>query len=1231
MDSEQTAPATWLDRPIFPFLPNFKIETFLVTVILILAVLSRFVNLGARVMSHDEVNHVVPAYSLYKGQGYAFDPITHGPLQFHMMAFSYFLLGDSDFSSRAPDALVSVATIAFVLFAFRRYLGRTGALIAGFLYLISPFMMFYGRYTRNEVYGGLWTVLLLYGALRYLENGGRKWLYLLTVVMAFHFTDKATAYIYNAELLIFLGVLFLVSVIRLPWPDERRRWTFVFLTGSALALILIVVIFAALFPGTATTPPAGVEAPPPTGLTTDKIAEIGAVGLALIAGLYAIVLLVRSLGWKVIRGLRSFDLIMLAGVLTLPLLGSLVMRMFGFDPLDYSSAGMVRTTIFLVPLFLISIALGLWWKPRFYVTAAVIFFSIFTVFYTTFFTNGKGFFMGLVALLGYWLPQQAVNRGGQPLYYFALIQVPIYEYLAALGAVLAFILAIRNRLFTQFARFAPARQPETAPEENSIPEAEDNLSALFNRTRYEASDPEENSDPEIEENLREAETGELQPATAEAEVEEVPGQLVEAEPEIVEEKKTYAPRIPVAALLLYWSVMSLIAFSLAGERMPWLTVHIAGSMLLASGWGLGYLVDTTPWRAIANRKGLLTLLLIPIIFTSLGGLFGSLLGAQPPFQGNTVPQLESSATFITALAALIASGFGFFRLLKDWQSHHLARLLTLGFFVICAVLTARTAYNASFINYDLPVEFMVYAHAAPGPKEVLAQLEDISQRLTQGKNLVIAYDNETNYPWWWYLRDWPNKKYYGDTPTRDILTADVITVGDPNYSKIDALLKNNTNYIMYEYPRLWWPMQDYWNLDWQRVWYAISTPQMRQALFNIWLNRDYTLYAQATGETTLTLPTWSPAARMRVYIRKDIVAKMWDYGPAPTTAAPTPTDPYEAGLLKLTPDLVTGTSGNELGQFNAPRGLALAPDGTVYVADSRNNRIVHLSADLKTVIKSWGTFADALKGAAPGGTFNEPWDVIVGPDGSVYVADTFNMRIQKFTPDGTFIKMWGFFGQAETLDAIWGPRGLAFDSKGRLFVTDTGNKRVVVYDADGNGLFAFGTSGFAQGQLDEPVGIAIDKQDDVFIADTWNQRIQEFSPGPGGDSYLPKNMWDLQAWAGQSLDNKPYLALDAAGNVYATDPEGGRVLIFSSVGKYLRGIGQSTEGQGNFVMPAGVAVDSEGQVWITDAILNEVMRFTLPAAAPSQPPASASPTEIQPSPTDTSAGPVIGPGATNTP
>jgi len=99
--------------------PRFNLEVLLASLIILLTVISRFAILGERVMSHDEVNHVVPSYSLYQGKGYAHDPVTHGPMQFHLVALSYFLFGDSDTSSRIPAALFSIATVIVVLVGFR--------------------------------------------------------------------------------------------------------------------------------------------------------------------------------------------------------------------------------------------------------------------------------------------------------------------------------------------------------------------------------------------------------------------------------------------------------------------------------------------------------------------------------------------------------------------------------------------------------------------------------------------------------------------------------------------------------------------------------------------------------------------------------------------------------------------------------------------------------------------------------------------------------------------------------------------------------------------------------------------------------------------------------------------------------------------------------------------------------------------------------------------------------
>jgi predicted membrane-bound mannosyltransferase len=79
-----------LDKSIRSFLEKITLRDILIVLIILLAVVTRVTNLGARVMSHDETNHVVPSYDLYSGRGYKHDPITHGPLQFHLVALSYF-------------------------------------------------------------------------------------------------------------------------------------------------------------------------------------------------------------------------------------------------------------------------------------------------------------------------------------------------------------------------------------------------------------------------------------------------------------------------------------------------------------------------------------------------------------------------------------------------------------------------------------------------------------------------------------------------------------------------------------------------------------------------------------------------------------------------------------------------------------------------------------------------------------------------------------------------------------------------------------------------------------------------------------------------------------------------------------------------------------------------------------------------------------------------------------
>jgi sugar lactone lactonase YvrE/4-amino-4-deoxy-L-arabinose transferase-like glycosyltransferase len=1137
-----------LDQPISRFLPKFNIEMLLVVFIILMAVVSRFYALGDRTMAHDEVNHVVPSYSLYQGNGYQHDPVTHGPFQFHIIALTFFLIGDNDFSARTPAALFSIAAIIFVLFAYRRYLGHTGALIAGFLFLISPYMLFYGRYVRNEGFIELFAVVMLYAVLRYLEKGDKFSLYLLVASVMMHFVSKETSFIYSALLLLFLGSLVFIELPKAHWSDFRHR------NGFLTSVLMAVISFAAfgllshfISKATANGQPVTSSFYLSISLSAFSISPAQIVMILLfIAFLIGLVFSARFITTGVdnenptLR--RSLDMLLLVGSLVLPQLAAFPISMAGWNPLNYDT-GMAPIGIFLTLCAVAGVGIGLSWNPTLWLGNAAMFYSVYTVLYTTFFTNGRGFFTGIIGSLGYWLSQQGVQRGSQPDYYYILTQLPVYEFLAVLGLILGIYFAVRYRLFSQYGGIIPADQrPALLAAQQPITPAETSTAAPQSQDK-------------------------------------TPVDAV---------SKTSSLKMPVFALLVFWSIATLLSLSVAGEKMPWLTVHIALPMLLAAGWGLGFLVDSTPWKALLHHRQIIAVILVPVFLAALVSAIGSILSNTPPFQGNTLDQLSATSTFLFAAVAALISGIAIFYLLKQTPNGLIVRLFTAVFFIFMAVLTIRTSYRANYVLDATGMEYLVYAHATQGPKEILSQVEEISQRTTGGTDIVVAYDNDGLYPYWWYLRDYPNHRWFGDNPTSDLRDVPLIIASDANWSKLDSILRDN--YVYYEYIRLVWPNQDYFNLTWDRVWYVITNPGMRQAVWDIWFNRDYTLYGQLTNDNNLTQANWQPSAKLRLYIRKDVVSQIWNYGILPATTPVTTTDPYASKMTTLLPDQVISPAQGSQEALSAPRSMAFAKDGSIYVADSRNNRIVHFSTDGKLL-----NIIGSGQSSAENSSFNEPWGVAVGPNGSIYVADTWNNRIQKFSADGTFVATWGQAGLADTPFALYGPRGIAVDQNGHVFVTDTGNKRVVVYDSDGKFITQFGSSGVDAGQFDEPVGIALGSDGKVYVDDTWNQRIQVFAPDQSSTTYTPVTSWDVSAWYGNSTENKPFLAVDSKGDIFTTDPENYRVLEFGPDGTFIQGWGNYSQGTDGFGLASGIAIDSQDHIWVSDGVNNDLLRFTLPA------------------------------------
>jgi uncharacterized protein (TIGR03663 family) len=574
------------------------------------------------------------------------------------------------------------------------------------------------------------------------------------------------------------------------------------------------------------------------------------------------------------------------------------------------------------------------------------------------------------------------------------------------------------------------------------------------------------------------------------------------------------------SFVAWWAALILVGLTIAGEKMPWLSTHIAVPFILLAAWAVAQLLLWI-WKERQTRL--------------------------------------------------------------SW------RMLAVGLpLTVLFLLTVRTSYLVNYVNYDYTTEFIGYAHGAPGVKWAMEEIEQISRRTGEGKAMKVAYDSEVSWPMTWYLRDYSG--FFGDAPNRGAVDgAAVVVVGPKNWQKVEGYL--GADYSRYEVIRMWWPMEGYKDLNWERIRGAVADPQMRRAVWNILWSRDYTLFGQLTQQELNPPVKWSLEDRMRIYIRKDLAGQ--GVGLALQSSQlpdiEKKEDAYTAKRIQVAPLNVFKPEGVHL-----PRNIAAAPDGSFLLADSGNSRIVRIGSQGQ-VLNTWGTrTAEGVPVVEPldsPGTFNEPWGVAVGADGSVYVADTWNHRIQKFDKNGSFLTAWGTGGlSTEGLDRFWGPRGVAVAGDGKVYVTDTGNRRVAVFDPKGTFLFDFENTGEAQ--LDEPVGIAIGMDDRVYVADTWNRRVAVYTL----DGKFER-AWPVQAWESVSIDNKPYLAVNQQGQVYLTDPEGYRVLVFSSQGEILAEFGQFGEAEDDaFVLPIGVAIGLDGQVWVVDSGTDRVVNY--PALAP---------------------------------
>lgn len=1206
----RTPQSSIFDRAVDLSRINWEIISY---VLLITAsIVAHLWGLGAMAMHHDESIHAWMSWKFYTGNGgftcyggvqfntYCYDPVYHGPSLYMLTLLSYLLFGAGDVQARLPMAIAGIGLVASCWW-LRPYLGRRGALIAAVLLGFSPTLLYFTRFARHDGLMVLWELWIFIGLFRYLDTGKPGFLYLLAASLALAIGTHELYYI----LFFIFGVLFITRLI------AETTWVQYLNAGFAIVLAL-AGIFIILNP------------PLPVG-----------------EGLY--------LGEK------------MALVATTVLLTWLASRVWSPQPVLLPRLRALVTT----DLATFLIALGL-------------FVGLYLVQYTTFFAYPAGVF-GPIYGLQYWLgSQQEFARGDQPWYYY-LMQLGIYEPLSIVcGLGAAFYLFSRpatNRLskeenVDELAAEAEARDPSASPASTS-----------------DAAD----------QNGNEAPAGEAVATTTLSET--APPFQPEPQSQTSSVQTTADPLMQVLTgnlvplVLAVWYLSAIVIFSWAGEKMPWLTVHMSLPGNLLAAWVLGRLLalipsfrqeQTAPITAEADgkdagepaptsdssRNGLIwRVVLVPLLFLAMLITLGVALSR---LRSDT-SGLEGQMNLLQGLVPLVIAGVLLYLLLSIGQQigwRVLGAVTALTVAVLLGGYMVRATWLAVYTHPDVPIELLVYTQTSPDVPRYMERVHELAINQTRNHRtesdetgelgmpvVVSGGQHSLAWPLQWYLRDYQQLIWKDDNQMESASLATFETTLPDGSSGLAPVLllasphvtpalrdELSTSYVRpYGEQGVfnWWFPEgnkcDPASPGYKRFYFdtftshdniaepppdgciavGVTPEQMDQQLADLgqkiyppweplifpfrpenWDNmRNFLLFRE------LPDPLVPGSRDMEVWVRSDLVGGggTLSDGPAASTAPET---------LRLLAEQQIG-SGNEL---NGPTGITMDAEGNIYVADTQNHRIQIFAEDgtLEQTIGSYG---------AGENQFNEPRGVAVDSDGNIYVADTWNARIVKLSPSGDWITSWGTGqpmaegdprlatitgatreGNAANPLGFFGPRGVVVDSDGNILIADTGNRRIVVTDDEGEYLYQWGSAGNDPGQFNEPTSLAVDTAGNLYVADTWNGRVQVFPRNnqSGIISDLPMANWRIRGWAADTYEDPTLTVSPDGSQVFVSIPTRQTVLATDSFGQPLLSWGGAGGDLASLNSPSGLAIGADGQVYVVDRNANRVLRFGLPQVLPNQ-------------------------------
>ena len=1106
--------------------------------------------LGHMAMHHDESIHAWMSWKFFTGSGgfncvggrtsatYCYDPVYHGPSLYVLTLLSYFFFGISEATARLPQALAGIGMVASA-WMLRPLLGRRAALIAAVLLAFAPTLLYYTRFARHDGLMILWTLWIVIGFFRFLQEGRGRWLMLLAVGAALAVATHELYYI-----LIFLFGFFLIT--RLLSELLPRRTT----------MIVLAVIF---------------------GLAV--VGEIVASVLTLSEKYVGIALLVATV----------------SGV------GLLLHRIWDTRPLV--SARLVQA----------------WREQRGIVWASVAtFVALYVVLYTAFFTDAWGI-LGAYYGISYWLgSQQEYARGKQPWYYYLML-LPLYEPLGFFGAVsvsLALLFGSRPNREGSGVRGQGSGAGERATDNQQL--TTDNGQLTTNNEQLTTNNEQLTTDIYL---FADTITRSLTPL-----------------------------------FLAFWFIGALIAFSWAGEKMPWLVVHIALPANLLIAWGLSELAKRVDWRESRSAAAL-----VPAVVVLLAVAIGVVLWR---FSEGGSAEVDIQGWLLAGVIPLIFAGGLIYALLTLAQRLGGRATFFITVFTVAALLggyMVRATWMVVYEHPDTPKELLFYTQTSPDVPLIVDELRVLGINQTRsirssadpegGHTMPVIMDTGGDggegslaWPFQWYLRDFQRLESRGadffanaSATTFEVQKpgaaegttelAPVVMVSSSHVTEQTrkALEQNYTK--RYDSTLNWWfPEGDLTGCNpdipgYKQFYYStLSINRAKQDPDCAGINFETVQYHGPLAPVTWLFDRehWSDTFRfviwrdlpdplridgreMQVWVRSDL---------APGAGSPAETGSTSAATLRLLAERSYGAPGSESGLLGEPRGVAVDGQNNVYVADTGNNRVNIYGSD-GTLLRSFGSFG------AGEGQFNEPRGIALDAQNNIYVADTWNARVAKFDSQGVFLKSWGVgkqdFGEGRVATAtdrtatgnaaeplgFFGPRGLAVDGQGNVYVADTGNRRIVVTDSEGNFRYQWGYEGSGEGQFVEPIGVAIDAAGHVYVADVWNGRVQVFTPGVETQnvSAQPSAVWNVAGWEANTYDD-PYLAAAADGTVYLTVPSRNQAVAYSPSGQVLLRWGGAGSDFASLNLPSGISIGASGRVFIADRGNGRVMEFSVPAIAP---------------------------------